>query len=308
MRKQRKHYLKTLADKTAKGNTSLQEQQLLDAFFESRYETAKWIDSEMGDRNNVSETLWNHISETNNRKKQLRVYYKYATAASIALLFCLGFLLRPASNPAARLLTLQTSTQPDSLQLSDGSVIYLAANTRLQYPAQFGNAREISLLTGDAFFKIAPDPGRPFTISSGRVKTLVLGTSFHISMNPESCRVTVISGSVRISNGKESTSLIKNEEILVSATSFIKQRANEDLAGNWYEKDITLDNVPLSRALTTLKYKYGANFLVKDSSLLKTRLTLFIKHQEPLQNIVNQINYITSLKLKTHGSTIEVTP
>lgn len=66
-------------------------------------------------------------------------------------------------------------------QLEDGSVISLAANSRLQYQQPFhANKRDI-WLKGKAFFKVAKDAGRPFTVFSGDISTTALGTAFTIT-------------------------------------------------------------------------------------------------------------------------------
>ena len=67
------------------------------------------------------------------------------------------------------------------VSLPDGSTITLNANSRLAYPRVFGSkTREVRLLTGEAFFQVAPDPARPFIAEVGGMKTTVLGTSFNI--------------------------------------------------------------------------------------------------------------------------------
>jgi len=67
-----------------------------------------------------------------------------------------------------------------TIELTDGSKIWLNADSKIQYPTVFaGNTREV-YLNGEAFFEVTKDPSRPFIIhlSNGTVK--VLGTSFNI--------------------------------------------------------------------------------------------------------------------------------
>ena len=57
--------------------------------------------------------------------------------------------------------------------------MYLNAESSPRFPVSFtGERREVEL-SGEAFFKVATDAGRPFTARAGGVETQVAGTSFN---------------------------------------------------------------------------------------------------------------------------------
>ena len=67
-----------------------------------------------------------------------------------------------------------------TLALSDGSKIWLNADSKIQYPKEFtGNTREV-YLSGEAFFEVAKNPLKPFIIHLANGTVRVLGTSFNI--------------------------------------------------------------------------------------------------------------------------------
>lgn len=105
-----------------------------------------------------------------------------------------------------------------SVFLVDGSRITLSPGARVRYQSIPGpDAREVRL-EGSAFFEVAPDPKRPFTVFAGKVVTRVLGTSFRIS-GGESITVAVRTGKVSVShdgNG-ESWILLSNEQAVYDA-------------------------------------------------------------------------------------------
>jgi ferric-dicitrate binding protein FerR (iron transport regulator) len=85
--------------------------------------------------------------------------------------------------------------------LSDGSSIELNAGTEITYPKHFsGNTRDIKLIKGEAFFQIAANPARPFTVSAGGAKTTVLGTSFDIRAYTQegSVRIALLTGKIAV--------------------------------------------------------------------------------------------------------------
>jgi transmembrane sensor len=89
--------------------------------------------------------------------------------------------------------------QRSRITLSDNSIVYLGAGSRLRYPKQFtGNKREIELY-GEAFFEVTKNPKRPFIIHTGKVQTKVLGTSFKIeAFKDDALTVKVATGKVRV--------------------------------------------------------------------------------------------------------------
>ena len=68
-----------------------------------------------------------------------------------------------------------------SLQLADGTKVWLNSETTLKYPVRFaGNERKVEL-SGEAFFEVARNEAVPFLVESGEQIVKVLGTEFNIS-------------------------------------------------------------------------------------------------------------------------------
>jgi len=66
------------------------------------------------------------------------------------------------------------------IELTDGSKIWLNADSKIKYPEIFsGNTREVHL-EGEAFFDVAPNPEQPFIIHLANGTVRVLGTSFNV--------------------------------------------------------------------------------------------------------------------------------
>lgn len=85
-----------------------------------------------------------------------------------------------------------------SFELSDGSVIEL--NTRSRVTVQFSAAtRDIQLLTGEALFKVARNPARPFRVHAGSAVIQAVGTQFNVYRRSQGTTVSIIEGVVRVS-------------------------------------------------------------------------------------------------------------
>jgi ferric-dicitrate binding protein FerR (iron transport regulator) len=87
-----------------------------------------------------------------------------------------------------------------TVDLPDGSRVFLNEGASISYPSAFSNERNIEL-NGEAFFEVMTDPMNPFTVRSGKVMVSVLGTSFNVKPSglQEEVEVFVQTGEVRMS-------------------------------------------------------------------------------------------------------------
>ena len=302
---QKGKHLKELIERQQKGLLSLSEQQVLEKFLTQEYQDSIWDKKAMGDKTIVSEDILRTI-KARVVKPSFIMRYAYPLAASIVLMMSIGiYLLSPAEK--AENLVFRTAFATDSLKLADGSMVYLAANSTLNYPAEFNkDQRLVTLEKGDAFFKIQKDPKHPFIVSTEHVRTKVLGTSFHISLKQDDCRVTVVTGKVNVSSDTQNFDLLPKEEAFYSNHRMYRQTQHENFIANWFSKDIEMNNVPLSKVLTILNYKYGVKFEASEKEVLDTKITIYLKAELSLREILDQINYMTNLKFSAHEKTINI--
>lgn len=88
--------------------------------------------------------------------------------------------------------------------LPDQSVVTL--NTNSAIAVRYGpDRRDLRLLRGEASFNVRPDRARPFTVESRGVETTAVGTQFLVRAGSEDVRVTVLSGSVQVTDRKVPT-------------------------------------------------------------------------------------------------------
>src|SRR6218665_2346039 len=93
---------------------------------------------------------------------------------------------------------INTSNFSKTPRLADGSDVTLYPNSKLTH-VSFTEGERRMRLEGKAFFKVAPNPKRPFIIVTERLITKVLGTSFTIRAEKgEAETVAVKTGKVAV--------------------------------------------------------------------------------------------------------------
>lgn len=84
--------------------------------------------------------------------------------------------------------------------LSDGTKVWLNADSRLTYPSHFGSKERRVKIAGEAYFEVAKMKTKPFRVESDRQVIEVLGTHFNITDYAEEAwtSTTLLEGSVQV--------------------------------------------------------------------------------------------------------------
>jgi ferric-dicitrate binding protein FerR (iron transport regulator) len=90
--------------------------------------------------------------------------------------------------------------------LSDGSEVWLNADTKLKYPEKFDNNQRNIYLTGEAFFKVKSNKKWPFVVHTSDVKIKALGTSFNVKAYPidKTVTATLVEGIIKFESSDTS--------------------------------------------------------------------------------------------------------
>ena len=149
--------------------------------------------------------------------------------------------------------------QTRTLSLPDGSRVEL--NTNSELIVNFSREeRRTQLIRGEAFFDVARQTSRPFTVAAGTANIRVLGTQFNVERNPENTRVSVTGGTVAVSEARsarglapESVKLTRNQKVSVTKGGLGDvSRTSEEEAIDWTHGQLVFDETPLSEALEEL--------------------------------------------------------
>jgi len=90
--------------------------------------------------------------------------------------------------------------------LPDGSQATLGGATALTI-SYTTERRTVSLNSGEAFFEVRSEPGRPFIVQTPSGRVAAVGTAFNVRIDDHALRVTVSHGSVEIVTGAPATNL-----------------------------------------------------------------------------------------------------
>lgn len=171
----------------------------------------------------------------------------------------------------------ETTDQLQQVRLSDGSSVELNLHSELRY-LNFKDERRVTLVKGEAFFKVAHDSSHPFIVRAGNGQTRVTGTQFNVWKYEDQVKVTLVEGSVLVSSAGNSGGyrLGPGMQASYDKGDFEPQLAQSDDYGNnlaWRNGKLVLDNLSLAQALPLINRYLDKPLLLADDSTAGIRIS-----------------------------------
>lgn len=178
-----------------------------------------------------------------------------------------------------------------TITLPDESVVVLAANSRLDYPAGFtGNTREVSL-TGEAYFDIRHNDKQPFIIHTGKVKTTVVGTAFTIRAfaNEPGITVSVTRGKVKVEDDKQVLAMLTPDQQVVYNTEEAiarQQSASAKETLGWLKQDMVFESASFESIAGQISKRYGIGISFSNNSIASCPITVSFDGTETWEQVL----------------------
>ncbi|WP_454760289.1 FecR family protein [Caulobacter segnis] len=164
--------------------------------------------------------------------------------------------------------------QKSVVDLPDGTRVTLDADSALDV-AFTGGRRDLRLLNGHAFFDVAHDRTRPFTVQAdGRVVT-ALGTQFDVRLTPGAVRVVLAEGSVSVVSADGQAIRLAPGQAFAARTGATGavSSTNVDDALAWRQGVVEFRDQPLSEAVALLNRYTRARIVIRDPKVAALRIT-----------------------------------
>lgn len=263
-----------LLDRYVQGSCTPGEEALFSRFVERMAtEPPAWT---LADEERIQLEIYHSIRQQMpkqaNRAKVVGIpaWLQVAAAVAIVLTAAIYFITREHAPVIVTVVT--QAGERDTVLLADGSRIYLNEGSQVSYPERFGKNKRPVTLQGEAFFEVAKDKDRPFTVEAGGFSTMALGTSFNIrALNDSSdVKVSLVTGKVEVSSllhgstGSNGQMLTPGKQLRykLSDKQVIIEEFNASLVLAWRVNKLSFENESLDVVLARLEklYKIDIDF------------------------------------------------
>lgn len=150
------------------------------------------------------------------------------------------------------------------LLLGDGTKVWLNAASSLRYPTVFTGNERVVEITGEAYFEVAKNAKMPFHVKiNNETEIVVLGTHFNVNsyQNEASINTTLLEGSVRVINGKESALLTNGQQaqssLLVKNKIKVVSNVNVERIMAWKNGVFDFQDATLGEVMRQLERWYN---------------------------------------------------
>jgi ferric-dicitrate binding protein FerR (iron transport regulator) len=190
-----------------------------------------------------------------------------------------------------------------TIQLEDGSQVYLRKGATLQYPAHFNKNKRAVSLTGEAFFNVAHNTAQPFIITAAATSVTVVGTSFSVISGSDSVQLIVKTGLVRFNSLHDTANKVyvgAGEKALFAQNLLQKQVNTDENFNAWQSKQLVFKNTPLQQVAATLGNYYNVHIDLNgpDSAQMANTTITVTFNNEPLPAVLKVLAIITSYQIK----------
>jgi transmembrane sensor len=223
----------------------------------------------------TGEHLWKH-----SRRRLIPVLAALAAAACFVLLLGPSLALRFEADHF-------TGTgEQRTVQLSDGSTVYLGPRSAISV-VYSNERRQINLLQGEAFFDVAHDASRPFTVKAQNTGTTDIGTAFDIRLNERDTDIAVKQGLVELNAvdaGSTVSARLKAGDWARVDSSGQMERGSmlpDDIA-SWVRGQLIVKNQPAGEVIDQLRSYYHGLILVQGDELARQTLTGVYNLADPI--------------------------
>jgi transmembrane sensor len=201
------------------------------------------------------------------------LYYGMRVAAVLVIAMGLFWLYTSVfQNPSDQKITyIETlaKNEPKTLELPDGSIIYINKNSKIIHADDFGRNNRDIILQGEAFFEVARNEQMPFRVHMLNSVVEVLGTSFDIKAESGVVVVGVVTGKVAFYENKNTMNRVNlqahntgyydvNTSKISSDDSFDANRIA------WHSKEFIFKNMPLQNVCNILADYYSLELITSE--------------------------------------------
>lgn len=244
-------------------------------------------------------TVWQRFRGT-------REFMAMAAAVILAIVGITSWQLNARTNPRdteSTIMSTYTTANGEraTIKLPDGSRVTLNVGSRLEVPANFGDATRTVQLDGEAVFDVEQAVGTPFVVLAGPSAIRVLGTRFLVRHYTADSSATISVQSGRVAVGE--TVLDAQQQATVSASRLVTMTAMEPERFSFIDGFLQFDGATLATIIPDLNRWYDADIRLGDEQL-RSRIVVGGFPSGSVTDLVAALEWTFNVRVTRNGRTL----
>lgn len=235
-----------------------------------------------------------------------------AIAAAVAVIAGTAFLVEHRTLDKLSGEMMAFSTQPGQkadITLTDGTVVSLNADSRLEYPVLFRGKERRVKLEGEALFRVKHDVSHPFIVSNYATDIAVLGTTFEVRAREEEhlFSTTLVEGSVRVQNlaNLSDVQLMRpNDVVTLSGGRLNRTTLKRPVTLPWMEGLVSLDEArDFQGLMSQFERVYGVHIITRVNPSIEG-LSGELRVAEGIEHALKVLQHVVDFKYEIYEGNI----
>ena len=200
------------------------------------------------------------------------------------------------------------------LVLDDGTEVYLNSDTRIIFPRHFRKKgkRDVTLLYGEAYFRVSHQDGQPFIVHVCNSEIEVLGTTFNVNAyaNEPHVATTLVEGAVAFRTKNHQKFLLNpGMQTSMDVRTGITTVAQVDtsLYTSWVEGKFVFQSMDLVSIMRQIERWYDIKVEYEANVETDYRFRGMIDRDLSLQQVLNILEQVTDLTFTVEDRTVIIT-
>jgi transmembrane sensor len=217
----------------------------------------------------------------------------------------LKFKAKEGSDPNA-VSTLEVPQGLDKkVMLSDSTIVYVNAATKLSFPLNFtGNTRTVSL-DGEAYFEVSKNKTKPFIVHARDMDVEVKGTHFNIkAYQGEPIQTSLTEGSVQASAAGQKLMLIPGKAAVINNGNLAQTDFDESIVLAWRDGAYYFRDEAFSMISRTVDRWFGYSFAYVDKGIESSHFSGALDKHKSLEEFLDNVSTTAGLTYTIKGKLV----
>ncbi|MCX2697470.1 MULTISPECIES: FecR family protein [Ochrobactrum] len=177
---------------------------------------------------------------------------------------------------------MSASSEMPVIKLADGSTVQLNSSSAISFDIT-NKGRHVHLLRGEAYFIVAKDTQRPFTVSAAKGNITALGTEFDVKLKERGADVVVTEHAVEVKSSasgpaptpRDTLRLEQGHSVFYDSATGIGQvtAIDPEFAASWRNGRLIFEDQPLSHVVEDIARHLPGRIMIASNDLAQRRIT-----------------------------------
>ncbi|WP_187774853.1 FecR domain-containing protein [Pedobacter sp. BS3] len=191
--------------------------------------------------------------------------------------------------------------------LSDGSKVWLNAESSLTFPAHFSGPQRKVILTGEGYFEVAKNKEMPFIVEVGDAQVKVLGTHFNIMayQDEKVLKTTLLEGSINFSRNNQNRVIAPGQQVqyTVDKQGFTIYKADMEAAMAWKNGLFVFNDTRIDDIMKSIQRWYNVD-VVYNNDKPDISYTGVIPRSANLSKVLTVLESAGNVKFEIKGNMV----